>query len=139
MLIQLSGVSVPRSLHGPVLVDAHGLPRYWAAIWSTASAAQLADSTHIKKLRQIENLYLHADNLLGRSALDDALGTLDDDALARIPESWLVTIRNQAHTTENDEKRWQTGLAFVTSVVTWVSKSRADKLMRHIDERLQRL
>jgi len=111
MLIQLSGVSVPRSLHGP----------------------------HIKKLRQIENLYLHADNLLGRSALDDALGTLDDDALARILESWFVTIRNQAHTTENDEKRWQTGLAFVTSVVTWVSKSRADKLMRHIDERLQRL
>jgi hypothetical protein len=38
--------------------DTIGMPRYWATIWSTLSTAQLADSTHIKKLRCIECLRL---------------------------------------------------------------------------------
>jgi hypothetical protein len=139
MLLQLSNISVPRSLRGPILVDESGLPRYWAAVWSTVSAAQQADSTHLKKLRHIENLYQHADQLLGRSGLDDALGALDDDALAGILESWFVSIRNQPTTTESDEKRWQTGLGFVSSVVTWISKSGSGELMRRIDARLHHL
>ena len=83
MLLQLLNLSVPRNLRGPILVDEFGLPRYWAAVWSTVSAAQLADSTHLKKLRYIENLYQHADQLLGRSALDDALGELDIGACGK--------------------------------------------------------
>jgi integrase len=139
MLVQLSDISVPYNLRGPVLVDQYGLPRYWAAVWSTVSAAHLADSTHLKKLRYIENLYQHADQLLGRSALDDALGMLNDDVLATILESWFVSIRNQPQTTDGDEKRWQTGLGFVSLVVTWVSKSQAGELMQCIEKRLQRL
>ena len=139
MLIQLSDRTVPRSLRGPALIDNHGLPRFWATVWSTMSAAQLADSTHLKKLRHIETLYQHADTLFGISSLDDALGTLQDDRLASILESWFVSIRNQPRTTEGDEKRWQTGLEFVSSVVRWISKSRADQVMRRIDARLQQL
>lgn len=78
VLFQLSDVLAPRDLQGPILVDATGMPRYWATAWSTLSTAQLADSTHIKKLRGIEYLYQHADNLLGSSALDNALGSLDE-------------------------------------------------------------
>lgn len=58
MLIQLSGTSVPQSLRGPVLVDRHGIARYWAAVWATMAAEQLADSTHVKKLRYIEPVRL---------------------------------------------------------------------------------
>ena len=140
MLEQLSDKLVPPGLRGPILVDQRGLPRYWAAVWATTSAAQLADSTHVKKLRYIENLYQHADQLRGMSALDDALGTLNDEVLAEILESWFVSIRNQPNGTDIDEKRWQTGLGFVTSVVTWVSKSQAaDNRIRRIEERLNRL
>ncbi|WP_175786659.1 site-specific integrase [Burkholderia anthina] len=140
MLKLQSGISVPPGLRGPILVDRYGLPRYWTAVWSTTSAAQLADSTHIKALRYIENLYQHADKLHGASSLDDALGTLDDEALAEILESWFVSIRNQSNGTTIDEKRWQTGLGFVTSIVTWVSKSQAaDDRIRRIETRLHRL
>ncbi|KRB81050.1 site-specific integrase [Noviherbaspirillum sp. Root189] len=139
MVIQLFDNSVPRNLRGPALVDEYGLPRYWASVWSAMSAAHLADSTHLKKLRHIEHLYQHADLLLGWAALDDALGTLNDDVLATILESWFVSIRNQPRTTEGDEKRWQTGLGFVSSVLTWVSKSQAGHLIRSIEERLQPL
>ncbi|MRT32313.1 site-specific integrase [Herbaspirillum sp. CAH-3] len=139
MLIQLSKTSVPRNLRGPVLIDSFGFLRYWATVWSTVAAAGLAESTHLKKLRHIESLYCHSDQLLGQSALDDALGNLDEHALSNILESWFVSIRNRPKTTGTDEKRWQTGLDFVSSVVSWVSKSHADNTMRSIEERLQRL
>jgi hypothetical protein len=79
-----------------MLLDGIGLPRYWAAVWSTMLSSELAASTHTKKLRYLENLYQHAAGLgVGPNALDDALGTLDDEALADILESWFVSIRNQ--------------------------------------------
>jgi hypothetical protein len=122
------------------VTDESGLPRYWSAIWSVASSGQLAASTHAKKLRYIEDLYAHADRLLGKHALDDALGSLNETALAEILESWFVSIRNRSTVTRSDEKRWQTGLAFVTSTVTWLSTSGTsnDRLQR-IEQRIHRL
>ena len=54
-------------------------------------------------------------------------------------ESWFVSIRNQPNGTDSDERRWHTGLGFVTSVVTWVSRSQAGRRLQHIEERLHRL
>lgn len=139
MIAHLSDSIIPRNLLGPVLLDRRGIPRYWAAIWSIAAAGQLANSTHLKKLRYIGNLYLHADELCGDGALDDALGTLNDRALAEILESWFFSIRNQPRTSEADETRWQTGLGFATTVVTWVAKTDSDKHLRKIESRLQQL
>ncbi|BCZ85074.1 hypothetical protein PTKU64_87490 [Paraburkholderia terrae] len=141
MFLQLYGAAVQPSLRGPVLLDGTGLPRYWAAVWSAISSSKLAASTHTKKLRYLENLYQHAAGLGGGpNALDDALGTLNDEALADILESWFVSIRNQSVVTGADEKRWQTGLEFVLSVVAWISKSEAnDDRMRRIEARLHRL
>jgi hypothetical protein len=124
-----------------MLLDGIGLPRYWAAVWSTMLSSELAASTHTKKLRYLENLYQHVARLgVGPNALDDALGTLNDEALADILETWFVSIRNQPVVTGADEKRWQTGLEFVLSVVAWISKSEAnDDRMRRIEARLHRL
>jgi integrase len=139
MITQLVGPHVPPGLSGPVLIDPRGLPRYWAAVWSAAVTGALADSTHIKKLRYIDNLYQHGDELRGYGALDDALGTLNDGDLAEILESWFISIRNQAKTTEADETRWQVGYSFVTSVVSWIAKSDAHKTLHHIESRLHQL
>ncbi|MFM0268757.1 hypothetical protein [Paraburkholderia sediminicola] len=81
MLEQLSGTSVPPGLRGPSLIDQHGLPRVLLS-GRRHLPRSCADSTHVKRLRHIENLYQHADRLRGSSALDDALGTLNDEALA---------------------------------------------------------
>lgn len=140
MLKLLAGGWLPRNLLGPLLVDRSGLPRYWAAVWSAMSTAQLADSTHIKKLRAIEALYLHADNLYGISSLDAALGSFDEEAIANIVESWFVTIRNQSDGVPGDEMRWQTGLTFVTTILTWLAQSHIeDDQNRPIALRLHRL
>ncbi|WP_120291992.1 tyrosine-type recombinase/integrase [Paraburkholderia sp. BL23I1N1] len=140
MFQQLFGAAVPAALRGPMLVDDVGLPRFWTAVWSAMSAAQLADSTHTKKLRYLEDLYQHADNLRGTNALDNALTELDDGVLAQILESWFVSIRNQPVVTGADEKRWQTGFGFVTDVVTWLSKSEPpDDRLQRVEQRLHRL
>lgn len=127
MITQLTGLLIPSTLHGPVLLDQHGVPRYWATIWSTAMAGHLAESTHLKKLRYLNHLYKHADDIQGSGALDLALGTLNDRALAEILESWFISIRNQPETSETDETRWHAGLNFVTTVVAWIAKGNSDQ------------
>lgn len=140
MFRQLDSSLVPAALRGAVLVDNTGIPRYWSAIWSATSIAQLASSTLTQKLRYVENLYQHADNLIGANALDDALSGFNDEALAAILESWFISIRNQPAVTSADENRWQTGLGFVTDVITWLSRTgSADDRLRNIEQRLHRL
>jgi len=60
----------------------------------------LADSTRLKKLRYLDNLYQHADELWGCGSLDDALASLDDGRLGQILESWFISIRNKPQTVD---------------------------------------
>jgi hypothetical protein len=55
----------------------------------------LAASTLTKRLRQIESLYVHADETIGTNALDDAISDLDFERLGDILQSWFVRLRNQ--------------------------------------------
>jgi integrase len=136
----LASPTVPNLLRSPVLVDTNQLPRYWVTVWSTLTSADAAPATQSKKLRGIENLYQHVDTLYGCGALDDALGRLDEQRLAAMLESWFITIRNRPNVTDADETRWQTGLTYVTSIVTWLSSSTIpNKRLHHIEARLHRL
>lgn len=141
MLQQLADNHVPGLLQGPLLVDGkHGIPRYWVAVWTLMEGSHLAKSSLIKKLRYIESLYAHADRLFGSSSLDDALGSVDDALLSEILESWFVSIKNQPIVGPSDEARWRTGLSFVESIVTRLSKVALplDRL-HQMDARLHRL
>jgi hypothetical protein len=104
---QIYNPLVPVALHGPLLTDQSGLPRYWSTIWSVVSSGQLAASTHTKKLRYIEDLYAHADRLRGKHALDDALASLNEATLAEILESWFVSIRKPHVLRMLAEQRWR--------------------------------
>lgn len=97
-----------------------------------------ARSTQTMRLRHIDNLYDHAHRLFKANALDDALSGLDDVKLADILESWFMSLRNQSVVTRSNEDRWQTGLGFVTSVVTWLSQS-SDSQIWSIEARIHRL
>ncbi len=140
MIKLLAGSAVPDVLRNPVLLDTNQLPRYWATVWSALANGDAAPATQSKKLRAIENLYRHVDMLYGCGALDDALGRLDEQKLAAALESWFITIRNRPDVTDADETRWQTGLAYVTSIVTWLSSSTIpNERLQHIEARLHRL
>ena len=138
--LQLSDSLVPGQLRSVTLVGESAIPRYWANVWLIMSMGHLAESTQTGKLRYIEDLYQHADRILGPNGLDNALAGVDDGALADVLESWFVSIRNRPRATRADELRWHAGLGFVTDVVTWLSKSRIpDDRLRGIEARLHRL
>lgn len=71
------------------------------------SFGNLAESTRTGKLRHVEALYAHADDLLGPGGLDDALSRQDDAALASALESWFISLRNRAAPTRSDEHRME--------------------------------
>lgn len=140
MFKSLAVPSVPNVLRSPVLLDTNQMPRYWATIWSALTSTGAAPATQSKKLRAIESLYQHVDTLYGCGALDTALGRLDEQRLATALESWFITIRNRPNVTDADETRWQTGLTFVTAIVTWLSSSTIpNERLQHIEARLHRL
>ncbi|MGR5270100.1 hypothetical protein ACPV5R_20420, partial [Vibrio astriarenae] len=116
MVLLVQHPSIPQRLHGAVLVDGCGLPRYWVSVWAQLALADQAELTRLNKLHAVERLYAYADELLGAGALDDALFSLDEARLGRILEGWFVSIRNQPRITGSDQKRWRAGLDFVVAV-----------------------
>ena len=141
MLLQLADPHVPHPLQGPLLIDSvHGLPRYWAAVWSLLEGSSLARSSLTKKLRQIESLYAHTDLVFGPSFLDDALGTVNDALLSDMLESWFISIKNQSDIGPSDEARWRAGLSFVVCIITRLSKANLPtERLRRLEARLHRL
>jgi len=114
---------LPNRLRGPLLVDSQGIPRYWATVWAILTLNDAAPSTQEKRLRHIDDLYRHTDRTFGRGSLDESLGSLHQDRLSEILETWFISIANQPVTSGSDELRWQTGFGFVSFIVTWQVKS----------------
>jgi integrase len=122
MLANFRAFSLP-TLRGPTLVDALGLPRYWAAVWSSFLPADLAPSTVRKKLGHLENFYKYADANMGHGKLDDALADLDVEALSGALEGYFLTIRNRGFITAASEDQWQAALQFVTEIAQRLSRN----------------
>ena len=123
MFKRLSMESLSNRLQGPLLVDCQGIPRYWATVWAILTLNDAAPSTQEKRLRHLDDLYRHADRIFGCGALDESLGSLRQDRLSEILETWFVSIANRPVTSGSDELRWQTGFGFVSFIVTWQVKS----------------
>lgn len=115
MLAKVRHANVP-TISGPVLVDPLGVPRYWAAVWSSFLPADLAPSTVAKKLSHLEAFYRHAEESQGLEVLDDALAKIDVDAICSVLESYFLTLRTRPVTPATEE-RWQAALQFVTETV----------------------
>jgi integrase len=120
---RLTSDLLPSTLRQDILVDLAGVPRYWATIWSALTLNEVAPSTRDKKLRFLESLYVHADETAGPGSLDRGLCPFDEPLIATILESWFISIVNRGNSSPSDEARWRTGFEFVSSTVTWLSKS----------------
>lgn len=120
---QFRSIELPKALSHPVLVDANGLPRYWAAIWSALTSHELELSTEVKKLRYIESFYAFADELHGCGYLDSALGRLDLPAIGDIMEAYFISLRNRSDISSATEANWQTCLGFAKDIVGRLAKT----------------
>lgn len=140
MFKRLTSDFLPGTLRHDLLVDPHGIPRYWATIWATLALNDVAPSSREKKLRSLESLYLHADDTAGPGSLDRALCPFDETLVATILESWFVSIVNRGTRSSSDEARWRTGFDFVSQTATWLSKATFPGATSHnIELKLHRL
>lgn len=106
--------SLPQNLLGPLLLSEAGLPRYWAMAWSIQFGNGLAEASLRQALTNIDQLYQHAQEILGRDELDDAINSLDFDRLAAVLQGFFVRIVNRSDRNEAGRGRiWKTALTFV--------------------------
>lgn len=121
-----------------VLIDDSGLPRYWSAVWSIFHGANLAPSTLREKLKHIDDLYQHAEEIGG--ILDDSLSVLDFDVLSAVLESFFVTLRNVPHPTNKAQARWNTAFHFIKDTCERIERNPLiSNHMSDIRERIGRL
>jgi len=120
MLAHVRSSIVPALLRGPLALDQAGIPRYWAAVWAAFLPGDLAPSTVSKNLGYVEGFYAYADAVLGLGKLDDALASLDVEALSQALEGFFQSLRNRSNVSE---ARWQVPSRFTTDILTRVARS----------------
>lgn len=140
MFKRLTSDFLPSTLRQDLILDLHGVPRYWATIWAALTLNDVAPSSREKKLRFLESLYVHADETAGPGSLDRALCPFDEPLIATILESWFISIVNRGDSSPSDEARWRTGFDFVSQTATWLSKATLPGATSHgIELKLHRL
>lgn len=122
-----------------VLVDAHGLPRYWATIWCCLFLSGLAESTAYKKLNHLDDFYLFTVGQNGID-LDDVLNRMDISALGSTLESYFVSLRNRPILNQGLDQRWQTVLKFARDIVGWKVKDESqNEVLAKFEVRINQL
>lgn len=107
-------------------------------MWGIFHGGALADTTLLGKLRYIDSLYRHAEDL--GADLDDAISTVDFDVLCKILDSFFISLLNAPAPNESSVKRWKTAFHFVRKTCERVEKNPATGIkMEEIRLRLQRL
>jgi len=136
--IRLREPQVPASLHGWLLVDRFGIPRYWPTVWSALDAASLEESTLAAQLAAIEQFYQSVETQLGEDCLDRLIAHLEFAALESCLEGFFVGLRNRsAQNTGNQSKTWRTVIGFVKACTDRIARS--GKFKTPIDEIHSRL
>jgi integrase len=130
---------VPRPLHGSILVDRFGRPRFWATIWADLFLGGSSDGTREVYLAYVEQLYRSVAEQFGEDLLDDLIAKTDFESLEAALGAFLARLRNQsAIRSVNGNDTWSTAQQFINDILVQFSISSADR-MAEIQARLLRL
>jgi hypothetical protein len=123
--LQLRDRSVPPSLRGPILVDSHSRPRFWATYHQVHAGAHWADSTTRASLEDIDGFYRFVTERLGRDCLDELIAEGDSARLLTCVEAYFGQLRNaQIQRGVSKSGAWVTVTAFLTATVEAIGLAR---------------
>lgn len=137
--IRIRALEVPPELRGRMCVDAYGMPRYWATIWSTVDGAAFSEITLAKYLRSIEQLYRSVEAETGSDCLDRYITGLAFDQIENSLTTLFVRFRNKPNS--GGDANWRHAIRFLRDCLLRISKSveMADSRMGAVEYRLRRL
>lgn len=116
--IRLRSAIVPPSLMGWVLVDAYGIPRYWATIWADFIKVGLEEGTRAGHLAGVEKLYQAVITQTGNDSLDRLIAVADFEALESAIGGLLTTLRNESAQNGVDrQSEWSAATKFLYDVL----------------------
>ncbi|MFA7349532.1 MAG: site-specific integrase [Methylotenera sp.] len=123
-----------------LLIDPHGLPRYWSTIWGMFRLNGLADTTVEKSLRYLESFYDYSDRNQYIGALDDAIGNIDLSALGTLLEGYFSSLQNKSEINGATQKKWDTAFRFVKDTIFLLSKNNQNIAeLRKVEAKVGRL
>ena len=105
------------ALTGPLLVDDDGVPRFWPLVWAIYQSIGAASSLE-KKLRYIEALYSHSQEIAGPSFpdLDSAIARMDVEQLTSLLQAYYVHVANSNPISCASQYKWSSATKFVLAV-----------------------
>jgi len=103
------------ALSGPVLVDDDGVPRFWGLVWAIYQPIRAA-STLEKKLRYIEALFKHSQEIADPSFLDSAIAGLNVEQLTSLLQAYYIHVSNSAPITPASQYKWSSATQFVSDI-----------------------
>lgn len=136
--IRLRDPHIPPALHGWLLIDFRGVPRYWSTVWTALEAASLGESTLSSRLAAIEQFYLSVEDQLGDDCLDSLIANLDFNQLESCLEGFFVSLRNRGAQNAGDHSMaWRTVIRFVRDCTDRIARTGSFKIP--LDETHSRL
>jgi len=140
MRLRLDSPVLPPGLSGTLIVDALGLPRYWALAWAAMEVSDIGESHLSKQLAAIDRLYHAVEARTGTDCLDRLLTNLDLDTLEPILEGFFIELRNRRYDAGTDPSGiWRAVVAFVRAVVNRIATSLGRRQFDELHARLLRL
>jgi integrase len=137
--MHLRSPNVPPSLTGPIAVNGHGMPRYWATIWADHIMAGAEPATRSKALGAVDRLYGSVAEQRGKDCLDRLITNLDFSALESVLSGFLTRLRNECAINKTKHTyTWLTALKFVTDIMMHIGATE-EKDHSAVSARLTRL
>lgn len=114
----LSQTHIPESLTGHLVVNEHGIPRFWATVWVSLDGAHLAESSLRKKLNQFDQFYNAVKCQTGSDCLDQLISDMEIRQISQALEGFMIQLQNEAVQIGVDRSStWQSVLTFIKSTL----------------------
>src|SRR3546814_10329937 len=115
-ITRLRSRDVPKALHGWIVTDGVGRPRYWSTIWSDIIHTPLNDSTKSRLLGPVDCFYIFVEEL--GDDLDVLIANLDLERIENALGGFLTLVRNEsARKTIDGNQKWSSALRFVLEIL----------------------
>ncbi len=132
---------LPADLQTSIVLDDHGVPRFWSTVWLDTFKTRLANSTRTRYCKNLSQLYEYSDELYGTRSLDRAITNLDFDQIEWIVSGFLQRLRRHHYAAGRSPTGlpdiWRVCKEFLFTLLEYLTPSNSEPSLTALLLRLQ--